>query len=265
MTYDRTLIVIRERSFLELVDLAFVVVRDRPVLLAGAALAGIVPFAALNFWLLSDVAFPRSLWPFLLVMEAPWSTAPLVLVLGDLMFGKRPRIGRMARMMLASFPVFFLTQFVWRGLLFGLVIGFMLVPSRFAFLSEVILLEPKTLRERLGPWRALRRTSRVCRSVEGELFMRSLGQVAFGLTFALCFRSGFLALTSVMRGGELTWDQPGLADLGGILFQIGVWIAIAFFAVVSFLAYIDRRIRLEGWEIELRLRGVGRALEEKLP
>ena len=33
MTYDRTLIVIRERSFLDLLDLALVVVRDRPIVL----------------------------------------------------------------------------------------------------------------------------------------------------------------------------------------------------------------------------------------
>jgi len=43
-----------------------------------------------------------------------------------------------------------------------------------------------------------------------------------------------------------------------------VWIAIAFFGVFRFLSYIDRRIRLEGWELELRLKAVGRASEEKL-
>ena len=39
---------------------------------------------------------------------------------------------------------------------------------------------------------------------------------------------------------------------GGLFFRLGVWIAIAYFAVVRFLSYIDRRIRLEGWEIELQ-------------
>ena len=58
----------------------------------------------------------------------------------------------------------------------------------------------------------------------------------------------------MLAGGELTWDQSADVDVGDLLFQAGVWIAIAFFAVVRFLSYIDRRIRLEGWEIELRLR-----------
>ncbi len=137
------------------------------------------------------------------------------------------------------------------------VVGFVLLPSRFCFLTEVVLLE------RVGMWRSLRRSWAICRGYEGEFFIRTLGQVALGLTFALCFQMGMESLGSVMEGGELTWDQPGLADVGGLLFQGGVWIAIAFFGVVRFLSYIDRRIRLEGWEIELRLKGVGRALEER--
>jgi hypothetical protein len=257
MTYDRTLIVIRERSFLELLDLAIVVVRERPVVLSLAALIGIMPFGALNVWLLSDLAFPRSLWVVLLLMEVPWATAPLTLVLGDLMFGVRPRPGRILRIMVVSFPKFFVTQFLFRGLLLLFVIGYVLVPTRLCFLSEVVLLE------RVGWWRALPRAFAICRGYQGELLVRALGQIAFGLTFALCFRMGMESLGSVMGGGELTWDQPGLADIGGLLFQIGVWIAIAYFAVVRFLSYIDRRIRLEGWEIELRLKDVGRALEER--
>ena len=71
MTYDRTLIVIRERSFLDLLDLALLVVRDRPVALGLTALAGIAPFAALNIWLLSDPDFP----PGLLACAAPAGNA----------------------------------------------------------------------------------------------------------------------------------------------------------------------------------------------
>ena len=99
--------------------------------------------------------------------------------------------------------------------------------------------------------------------MESELLIRSLLAVCFGAMFALCFEMGTRTLTAVMAGGDLTWDEPGLADLSGVLFQIGVWLAVAFFGVVNFLSYIDRRIRLEGWEIELRLKSAGRALEER--
>jgi hypothetical protein len=257
MTYDRTLIVIRERSFLELLDLALLVVRDRPVALGLTAVAGIAPFAALNIWLLSDLAFPRALWLLLLMMETPWATAPLTLVLGDLMFGMRPRPGRSLRTLAVAFPALFVTQFLARGALLLSVVGCLVVPSQFAFINEVVLLE------RLGTFQAFRRARAIGRGFEGELFMRCMGQIVLGLTFALCFRMGAQALGSVLAGGELTWDQPGLGDSGGLLFQAAVWIAIAFFGVVRFLSYIDRRIRLEGWEIELRLKQVGRALEKR--
>jgi hypothetical protein len=253
MTYDQTLIVIRERSFLELVDLALVVARDRPFVLFAAALAGSAPLAVLNIWLLSDAAFYGPYWVVLLLMEAPWATAPLTLVLGDLMFGVRPRPGRILKRLAASLPNLIVTQLLVRGFLLLTVIGY----SQYAFLSEVVLLE------RVGTFRALKRASALSGGFGGELFMRWLGQIALGLTFALCFQEGITALGSVLVGGELTWVQPGLSDFGGLLFQAAVWIAIAFFGIVRFLSYIDRRIRLEGWEIELRLKMVGRALEER--
>ena len=87
MLYDRTLIQIRERSFLDLLDLALYVARARPMVLGLTALVGIAPWAALNYWLLWDPDLPPSLWVVLLIFEAPWATAPLTLVLGDLMFG----------------------------------------------------------------------------------------------------------------------------------------------------------------------------------
>jgi hypothetical protein len=48
MANDRTLVQIRERSYLDLLDLALLVVRHRPRTLGLAAAAGIAPFAALN-------------------------------------------------------------------------------------------------------------------------------------------------------------------------------------------------------------------------
>ena len=51
--------------------------------------------------------------------------------------------------------------------------------------------------------------------------------------------------------------------MSGLLFQAGVWIAVAFFGVYRFFAYIDRRIRLEGWELDLRIKAVARGLEAR--
>src|SRR5262245_57242914 len=110
MAHDATLIQIRERSYLDLLDLALLVVRNRPWILVLAAVVGIAPFAALNAWLLSDPDIPRWYCLVLLFMEAPWATALLTLVLGGLMFDQPPRAGAMFRRIALALPALILTQ-----------------------------------------------------------------------------------------------------------------------------------------------------------
>ncbi len=74
---DRTLVQIRERSYLEVLDLALVVVRHRPLTLGLAALAGIAPFAAWNVWLLSDPEVPIGVLVYLLVLGGRETRAPI--------------------------------------------------------------------------------------------------------------------------------------------------------------------------------------------
>ena len=87
--------------------------------------------------------------------------------------------------------------------------------------------------------------------------MRWLGQLFLGTTFALCFWMSVNMLGNTLLGNDLTWDSPGMTDFGSVLFQLAVWIAVAFFGIFRFFAYIDRRIRLEGWELDLRHQGRG--------
>jgi hypothetical protein len=255
MPQDPTLIEIRERSYLDLLDLALLVVRSRPFTFAVAAAAGIVPFALLNAWLLSDPDFPRLAWPLLLFFEAPWSTAPLTVVLGGLMFGQAPGPGAILERILRTSPLLILVQVILRGLLAGTVVLGWLVPARFWFANEVILLE------QVGGAEAMRRCLRLTRDRSGEFFTQWTCQLGFGLLFSACFWVGTGAGASALVSSELTWDRPALADFSGLRFQLGVWVAIAFFAVARFLIYIDERIRTEGWELRLRLKAVGRELE----
>ncbi len=257
MIYDRILIQIRERSFLDLLDLTLLVVRERPLPLFLAGLVGIAPFAVLDIWIIARPEVPFPVWFWLLLIEAPWATAPLTLVLGDLMFGSPISWRRYVKTLVVSLPTMVLTQFFMRGLLVLTIFGYAIVTYRFAFLNEVILLE------RLRWFESLGRTKKLVRGIEGELFGRWLAQVIFGTIFVLCFWMGTRVIGSAVAGGELTWREPGAADMGKYLIHSGAWIAIAFFAVYRFLAYIDRRIRLEGWELELRLKEAGRVLEER--
>lgn len=266
MALDRTLVQIRERSFLDLLDLALIVVRRRPVTLGLAALSGVAPWAALDAWLMGQPGVSPLWWIPLVAMEGPWATAPMTVVLGGLMFGERPPVSRVVRVLLRALPPMLLYQGILRGLLLLTVIFSPVIPSKLAFLDEVILLEK-------GKWRAaLGRSSRLCGDRWGELTFQWMVLAALGALFVAAFRWSAEVLVDLMvhNGiGESTWlsENPNtpaqwfteMFDWRG---QVGLWIVVSFAGLVRFLTYIDRRIRLEGWEVELRLRLVGAAMED---
>lgn len=256
MTLDRTLVQIRERSSLELLDLALVVLRSRPLALGATAALGIAPFAAIYAALAADPEVLPGLLVLFLAMAAPWATAPLTVVLGGLMFGERPTAGKVARALARGLPAMVFYQVFVRGALAASVILAPLLPSRLAFLNEVILLERGKARA------VVKRCSTLAGHRGGDFFGQWLAQVVFGLLFIACFWYGTGAAVSALTTSELTWDRPGWGDLYGFRMQLAVWLTVAFFGVARFLTYIDQRIRLEGWEVKLRLQSVGRALEE---
>jgi hypothetical protein len=255
LAFERTLVHIRERSFLDLLDLALVVIRRRPVTLGVAALLGCLPFALLNSWLATFNEFNPYLYVVILAWEAPWATAILTVVIGGLMFGERPSVAQVLRSLLRGFVPMLLFQGFVRFLLVFFAVLSPLIPTRLAFLNEVILLER-------GSWgSAISRTGVLCTDRAAELFARALAQLFFGILFVFAFWFASGQFSRLLLGGwswdELTW--PSLYDWQT---QLGVWLVISFFGVARFLTYIDQRIRLEGWEVELRLRQVGVALED---
>src|SRR5262249_23071915 len=131
-----------------------------------------------------------------------------------------------------------------------------LIPSRLAFLNEVILLERGRFLS------VVKRCSTLCGNRAGDLFGQWVAQLFFGSLFVICFWMGTGAAATALTGTALTWETPGAGVLYGWRFQAAVWLAVSFFGVARFLSYIDQRIRLEGWEVKIRLQSVGRALEE---
>jgi hypothetical protein len=256
MADSGTLIQIRERAYLEVLDLALLVIRKRPRPLVLAAAGGIAPWVVLNYWLMADQERPPTLWLVLYMLEAPWATAPLTVVLGGLMFGQVPGLravlGRLAR----ALPTLFFVHLVVRLLLCLTIVLIRWISGRLWFASEVILLE------QAAGLKALRRCGQLTSGRSGEFFAQWLGQVGFGLVFTLCFWIGTGSALEALFHNEVTWHRPFLADLGNWRFQLGAWIAIAFFAVARFFIYIDQRIRTEGWELRLRLQAAGRDIAE---
>ena len=252
MAIDRTLVLIRERSLVDILDLALIVIRDRPWTLGLAAALGIVPFAVLNAWLFQMIEEPSGFifctsW----ILEAPLATAPLTLVLGGLMFGHpfrlvatlRTLIGRSVSIILADGVIRFFLCF--------------LIPSHLAFSNEMILLE------RTRWWKLFQRGGNLCGHRGGELFALALLQLVVIIGFALTFYIGSGRAIDAVIGSESSWHLPdGPESLAHWRFQLPIWLGVAYFAVVRFLVYIDQRIRLEGWEVELRLRAVAESMRE---
>ncbi len=135
----------------------------------------------LNGWLLALGGLPKIGWLALLYMEVPWATAPLTIVLGDLMFRRPVRVRRIVRTLLASLAAMIVSQVFLRGILLVVVV---VMPSRFPFLNEVILLEQEPVRrERKSIYKQIKRARSLTTGDEVDLFTRWLGQLFLGTTF----------------------------------------------------------------------------------
>ena len=121
MQLDRTCVVIRERGWLDILDLSLGMLRTfhaGPILVALSC--GAVPLALLNYWLLTR-AFETNLiedesgwyvfWQILLVLvEIPLATAPLTIYLGQLLFVDKPEPRLIAGNFFRSLPQLILFQ-----------------------------------------------------------------------------------------------------------------------------------------------------------
>jgi len=254
----RPLIQIRARSLLDLADLALLVIRRRPLAIGVTAALGIAPWALLNAWLIGfSGPDDASLHLLLIVVEAPLATAPLTVLLGGLMFHQRPTAKEVRQRLIAHLPSLILYQGLLRGLCVLSFVGIWLVPMRLAFLNEIVLLER-------GAWtKVTARSMALTAERSGELFLKGLFQVLFGLLFLMAVTFAGGQLLDIINQ-DFTWHRPRWNATSEALPIVAAWVAAAAFAVLNFLTYIDQRIRLEGWEVELRLKAVGRSMAEEL-
>lgn len=247
MLDDRTLIAIRRRSYLEILDLALLLARRRPRPIALAAIVGIVPFAVLDAWLRAGERIPRLTFLVFVFWQIPIATAPLTLVMGDILFGLPVRPRLLIRRFMAGLPMLVFWGILVKPLLWALVVGAPFALVRLPYTVEIVLLERVSLTRFWG------RAGALARGVDGDLVLRQAIAVILGLVFVVCCSRGIGNLTAVFEGDDVSWDrEPQVGLWNSILVQGSTWIAVAFFGLARFLAYIDRRIRLEGWDLEDR-------------
>ena len=274
MQFDQQRIAVRERTIVEIFDLALAVVRERGFALLKAFVAGALPFMLFNGLLLHGLIDTNRydsedgeaqigylyLMLLIVVFETPLATAPLTIYLGQTMFQDRPTGRQVAADFWRALPQLLWYQFFLRGLWcfmqFTAIVPYWWAP----YLNEIILLEKNPLRARShrGVSTSIR-SNLLHGASRGMLFGRWLVSVLCGtvMVFAL-----FFAIWSILSKLAGHWLSDEVAYL--VLWPVALWSVLGFFAVVRFLAYLDLRIRHEGWEVELLMRAEAARLGRQL-
>ena len=262
--FDKTHIAIRERSFLELLDLALRVVQAHFGPLCLTLAVGALPFALLNHWLLAgwlheglDSNYAEKgvftylyLLALLVIWEMPLAAAPTTLYLGLALFHEKPSARQIAGDLLRSSPQLFLCQVILRGLCIPLVITWFVLFAVWPYLNEIILLERNPLRRNNKVLLStFGRNSNLHSSNGGELFGRWVISTAIGAVWI-----GALWCSTWYLRGELTGNWSFDRPMYTVYLQLAIWPVLGYFTVVRYLSYLDFRIKSEGWEVELRMR-----------
>jgi hypothetical protein len=247
MRLDQLTIAVRERSLMEVWDLAFLVMRKHGLrlLLLLAVLA--VPATVLDLLLLDPANEAQLGWLVILVMvEAPLVTAPLTAYLGEATFSDSPSLvralGVTAKRFLVLIPFAALRTML--ALLFLLPL---LIFPRYAV--EVLLLERQ-------PFAASQRRMKTLR--EGQLRGVILSAVVLCASVPVLAYAAQCAWQMLAFGVsplvEASWySESEMVPTNPILWVV-LWCVCGFLTIARFLGYLDIRTRLEGWEIELELR-----------
>ena len=262
MNPENTYIVIRKRNVGEVMNLAFRIVARH---LAGILCAGVLalPFCVLPWcvyygvvmvrpeWaasLFNEFEYGEAWWGLLGIMALtvivlePLVTAPVTLLLGQLVFGGGADWKRLRREFLESLPQIFYYRYLWFFTTF-----------RWAFCSEVILLER-------NPWLASedsgkRTTSQRCRDIywrDYESIYRLFASYTWVAVLSVSVFAGIMMLHSVITG---TAGGDGFMVMMCLFYLPWMlWAGVFYQCVIRFLGYLDFRIRSEGWDIDLKIR-----------
>ncbi|MDG2224160.1 MAG: hypothetical protein P8L85_22450 [Rubripirellula sp.] len=292
MQLDRTHVVVRLRTLSEIGDLALIMIRRYPASLLIGFTAGAMVWAILNTALLGWIPLQEAdyglndeeavgeltrymFWMAVLVLlQAPAAGVLTTLYLGQAVFEQRPTWASVFKEAKRQFPRWFWVLGVqrlaiptmillivrWGEPLSGfwdvfvpicLLLFAAIVRSSRPFVPEIILLEQCPLRSKSDLEITLARRSK---SLHGPM-ASDLGGRFLAVSFVL-----LILLVSVLyslvfvRGITLgNWRVMDLLTLL-VFIPLALWTVAAVSVLVRLLNYLDTRIRLEGWEVELAVR-----------
>ncbi|MGV3484305.1 MAG: hypothetical protein ACO1RT_07795 [Planctomycetaceae bacterium] len=288
MQLDQTHVTIRSRTLTEISDLAMVMIRAYPSAILYGFAIGALPWVVLNALLLSwiplteyavatydeqmgaNLAKYQILMALLIFLETPAAGVLATVYVGQAVFKSRPPWrsvfgeaqklfwrwfwvlgvlrGPVPLMMLILSTVWYEVDYWWAILL---ALGVASVRAGRPFLPEILLLERCPLSER-GNAEAItarRRSAALHRPIAGELLGRFIAMSVLLTVLAMLGFYSLLWLRGILFG---LWEWDAVVYL--VLYPLSLWAAGALSVLVRFLSYLDSRIRLEGWEVQLAVR-----------
>lgn len=291
MRLDRTRIAIIERRQPEILDAALLVFRRFFLPMVGLTMLLAVPFAILNHflvgWMAADMdeglGIGRYVWTIcqLIYVEAPLVSVLATMYIGKVMFYEDPTTTQLLREVGKLSHRLIWVQGIKRGVLIVLAAFFFTQPNSDAtaieimlplicvvlflvrslrpYINEILLLERSPLRSSAGEINAGLRSQRLHGPHSGDLFGRGVSMilvtVGLGLVIVAVLWFALASLTNAW-----TWKST----MTFFVMPLSLWILVAYIAVFRFLSYLDLRIRLEGWEVELKIRAEANRMNERL-
>jgi len=243
-------VVLRPRGPLEVFDLCLRFVRER-----AAPLAKLTAITVLPPWLVVSIVawfLDGEPWTALLVVPAmPLIQAPFTVLGGRMLFSDDVAIGVALRDTLGRLSHL---AAAWAVSLLAVLVAILscavlLIPVQ----AGMLYLGEATLLERVGPRRALRRTTRLASSHAGMAFVGAVSRYALAGWCALVAEASGQALFSTVLQvgtpfGSLFDGQVTPFLVGGLL------LSAPLHALYRLLLYVDVRTRVEGWDLHVGLR-----------
>lgn len=292
MQFDQTSIAIRERSSLEVFDLAAnVLVRHlQPIMVL--LFLNAMPFAILDYYLISwmtDVSFSIQLaiaYYFamiaLILSQAQLGTCLITIFMGRVMFLDEHSIWGVLKHFFKRLPYFLYSQGILRLSLFAVLAAMitspkdseeayllaylglpaitcvgLLIRAMRPFVPEVIYLEQTPHKSKNDLPSLSQRSRNLHMLASGAITTQFMLMLLFAPLLTFAIHSIFVMADSMfsIRANSDISLQPFYVVIAG-------WMVAGFMAVVRFLMYIDVRIRQEGWSVDLKFRAENTLLHQ---
>jgi hypothetical protein len=252
-------VVLRERSLLDVVDLAvrFVVTHGKAY---GRLSLATLPAAFAVSLLVAHTLGWGWAWTIALLL-GPFIAAPFTGLASRLLFEPTARTGEVLRATLSATPRLALVRAA--ELLGMLVSGILVLPafwllSVFLFANEVVVLE------RAGASSAITRMQRLLSGSAGDAILAALFLLA--LHIVAVFLGDFVGRSALEDLLEIT-APPSITDgQGSVLGIAAYWAFVPYLATCRFLLYVNVRTRAEGWDVQTRFAAIAvRAQQDGRP